>query len=204
MYGKNFATTCRFNLCYDNLFTNHLLENPSIVTKKTSNLILYTTAIQVGTNPRDVLAWKAFTGEGIYKWVSKLAVTSPAFLSNKRICYKGRYMSGVFRLFLIYTPTIKGRRSRNAGHCWTHKDEFERKIIVWQPKHGISSVGRPVKTFIKQLEKDTGLNKEDLPTAMLDRKHWKKRVNDIRASSTRWDDDDTNSDKTKYVCVCAR
>ena len=47
----------------------------------------------------------------------------------------------------------------------------------------ITSIGRPAKTYVDQLREDTGLEAEDLSTAMMDRDLRKARVNAVRASS---------------------
>ena len=81
---------------------------------------------------------------------------------------------------------IRERRTRFVGHCWREKDEIVSDVLLWTPKHGHSSKGRPHKTFIKQLCEDTKCNIEDLPRAMEDRKGWRKPFLEIRAISTPW------------------
>ena len=80
--------------------------------------------------------------------------------------------------------TIQARRARHAGHCWRSKDEIVSDVLLWTPAYGQSKAGRPARTFIQQLCDDTGCNPEDLPKAMTDRKTWRERVRDIRASRT--------------------
>ena len=36
------------------------------------------------------------------------------------------------------------------------------QLTLWDPKHGRRSRGRPVTTFIDQLESDSGLSRQDL------------------------------------------
>ena len=72
---------------------------------------------------------------------------------------------------------------RFAGHCWRHKEELAADTMLWQPRHGTTSIGRPAKTYVDQLREDTGLEAEDLSTAMMDRDLWRARVNAVRASS---------------------
>ena len=83
------------------------------------------------------------------------------------------------------TPTIRTlaphRRTRHAGHCWRSKDELISDVLLWTPTHGCARVGRPARTYIRQLCEDTGCNPEDLPEAMNDRKKWRETVRDIRA-----------------------
>ena len=84
------------------------------------------------------------------------------------------------------TKTIQARRTRHAGHCWRSKDEIVSDVLQWTPAYGQSKAGRPARTFIQQLCDDTGCNPEDLSKAMNDRKTWRERVRDIRASCTSW------------------
>ena len=57
-------------------------------------------------------------------------------------------------------------------------------VLLWTPTHGRAKAGRPARTYIQQLCEDTGCCPEDLPEAMYDREKWRKRVRDIRATST--------------------
>ena len=83
------------------------------------------------------------------------------------------------------TKTIQVRRARHAGHCWRSRDKLISDVLLWTPTYG--QAGRPARTYIQQLCKDTGCSPEDLPEAMNDREKWRERVRDIRASgTTRW------------------
>ena len=82
--------------------------------------------------------------------------------------------------------TIQVRRTRHAGHCWRSRDELIRDVLLWTPSYGRAKAGRPARTYIQQLCEDTGCSPEDLPEAMNDRKKWRERVRDIRATSTTW------------------
>ena len=64
------------------------------------------------------------------------------------------------------------------------KEELAGDVLLWQPKHGKQSAGRPKKTYIDQLISDTGCSYQELPAAMGDRDEWGKRVMANRASST--------------------
>ena len=57
-------------------------------------------------------------------------------------------------------------------------------IAMSSATHGRAKAGRPARTYIQQLCKDTGFCPEDLPRAMNDREEWRERVRDIRAAST--------------------
>ena len=84
------------------------------------------------------------------------------------------------------TKTIQVRRTRHAGHCWRSKDELISVVLLWTPAYGQAKAGRPARTYIQQLCKDTGCNPEDLPKAMNNREKWRERVRDIRAGGTTW------------------
>ena len=84
------------------------------------------------------------------------------------------------------TKTIQVRRTRHAGHCWRSKDELISDVLLWTPAYGQAKSGWLAWTYIQQLCEDTGCSPEDLPEAMNDRKKWRERVTDIRASSTTW------------------
>ena len=79
------------------------------------------------------------------------------------------------------TKTIKIKRTR---HCWRSRDELISDVLLWTLSHGRAKAGRPARTNIQQLSEDTGRSPEDQPEAMNDRKEWRVRVRDIRASGT--------------------
>ena len=80
------------------------------------------------------------------------------------------------------TKTILVRWARHAGHCWRSKDELISDVLLWTSAYGQAKAGRPDRTYIQQLYKETGCSPEDLPKAMND---W-ERVRDIRASGMTW------------------
>ena len=82
------------------------------------------------------------------------------------------------------TKTIQVRRTRHAGHCWRRTDEIIRDVFLWTPTYSREKAGRPARTYIQQVCEDTGCSPEDLPEAVNDRKKWRERVKDIRASGT--------------------
>ena len=84
------------------------------------------------------------------------------------------------------TKTIQVRRTRHAGYCWRSKDELISDVLLWTPIYGRAKAGRPARTYIQQLCKDTGCNPEDLPEAMNDREKWRERVRDIHTGGTTW------------------
>ena len=82
------------------------------------------------------------------------------------------------------TKTIKVRRTRHAGHCWSSRDELINDVFLWTPSHGRAKAGWPARSYIPQLCEDTGCSSEDLPEEMNDRQECRERVRDIRAGGT--------------------
>ena len=78
------------------------------------------------------------------------------------------------------TKTIQVR------HCWSSKDELISDVLLWPPTYGQAEAGRSARTYIQQLEEDTGYNPENLPKAMNHREKWRERVKDFRAGGTTW------------------
>ena len=39
-------------------------------------------------------------------------------------------------------------------------------VLLWEPQHGKRSRGRPAATFVDTLERDSGINRRDLPAIM--------------------------------------
>ena len=72
------------------------------------------------------------------------------------------------------------------GHSWRSKDELISDVLPWSPSYGRAKAGRPARTYIQQLCADTGCNTEDMPEAMVDRKGWWERINDILADGATW------------------
>ena len=81
------------------------------------------------------------------------------------------------------TKTIQVRRTGHAGHCWRCRNELISDVLLWTSSHGRAKAGRPVRTYIQQLNADTRCSPEDLPKAMDDRVVWRERVRNIRADS---------------------
>ena len=68
---------------------------------------------------------------------------------------------------------LRSRRLQFAGHCFRATDEAVSKVILWTPNHGQRSRGRPATTYVDLLTKDTGLQPEELATAMTERCEWR-------------------------------
>ena len=69
--------------------------------------------------------------------------------------------------------TIKERRLRLAGHIQRDKSSPAHKTVLWQPKHGSASRGRPTTTLVDTLLRDTGqMSTAELNAMMMDRTVW--------------------------------
>ena len=60
----------------------------------------------------------------------------------------------------------------NTLKPWRSKDELISDVLLWTPTYGRAKAGRPARTYVQQLCKDTGCNPEDLPEAINDREKW--------------------------------
>ena len=82
------------------------------------------------------------------------------------------------------TDTIKANRVQFSGHCLRSSEELVSRAILWEPKHGHRTRGRPRKTFVDQLEADTDIPRELLPETMANIEMWRRTVKFIRLRST--------------------
>ncbi len=62
---------------------------------------------------------------------------------------------------------LRSRRLQFAA-----KDEAVSKVILWIPTHGQRARGRPATTYVDLLSTDTGLQTEELATALTERCEW--------------------------------
>ena len=83
------------------------------------------------------------------------------------------------------TDKIQSRRLKLAGHLRRHEEETANNLIFWDPQHGVRSRGRPVRTFINQLEEDTGLEAREVDVLMQDRDRWRTIAGRSLNASTR-------------------
>ena len=60
------------------------------------------------------------------------------------------------------------------------RDELISDVLLWTPTYGRAQVGRPARTYIRQLCEEMWCSPEDLPEAINDREKWRERVRDIR------------------------
>ena len=72
---------------------------------------------------------------------------------------------------------VRSKRVQFAGHCFRATSEIISPLVLWKP----NSVGRRSRklTYVDTLVRDTGLDLQDLKTAMLDRNCWREIVQSI-------------------------
>ena len=66
-----------------------------------------------------------------------------------------------------FTDIIRARRMGLAGHCVRHPELVASDLILWEPKHGTRSRGRPATTHIDTLRSDIGLSNTDEIRALM-------------------------------------
>jgi hypothetical protein len=69
------------------------------------------------------------------------------------------------------SSVLSSRRLRFSGHCFRAKEEKISDLLLWSPTGPIRS--RKL-TFLDTLKRETGLQVEEIKTAMLDREFWKE------------------------------
>ena len=74
------------------------------------------------------------------------------------------------------SSTIRQRRLRFAGHCYRATNENAHQVFFWNPPTTNRKRGRPATTFIRTIQNDTGLETDELQTAMLNRDVWRAIV----------------------------
>ena len=127
----------------------------------------------------------------IYRWIEfekrawrKLYKNATSYIEQilEAISHKTATVGHLFPI----SKAIQIRRTRHMGHCRRSKDELISDVPLWTPSHGRTSVGRPARTHLSELNcKNTGYSLEDLPEAMDDRDEWRERDRETHASDTR-------------------
>ena len=73
------------------------------------------------------------------------------------------------------SDVLRKRRTQFAGHCYRAKNEVISSLMLWKPHHAASRSRKL--SFPDVLCRDSGIDKQDLGTAMGDRDVWKEIVN---------------------------
>ena len=71
------------------------------------------------------------------------------------------------------TTNISKRRLQFAGHCKRSKGSVVSDLITWRPTQGKRRAGRPTKSYVDQLQEDTGYTTREIETCMLNRGLWR-------------------------------
>ena len=71
---------------------------------------------------------------------------------------------------------VKARRVQFAGHCFRAENEIISTLLLWKPSRG--NRGRTL-SYPDVISRDTGIQKQDLSNAMMDRDFWRNFVNSI-------------------------
>ena len=83
------------------------------------------------------------------------------------------------------TAKITNRRLRFAGHCKRRKGSVVSNLITWQPTQGKRTAGRPTKTYVDQLQADTGYTNGEIESCMENRNLWRAVIG-VRQMTREW------------------
>ena len=68
---------------------------------------------------------------------------------------------------------IRCRFLKFAGHCLRRDDEVVSDLVLWEPTHGTRRRGRPPESYIRNLERETGIPACEMKVAMMNRDVWR-------------------------------
>ena len=79
---------------------------------------------------------------------------------------------------------IAARRLQLAGHCHRHPELSAHKALLWEPRHGHRSRGRPRTTYVDTSKRYTGAESiSELSTLMEDQEVWRNHVRSRRVAT---------------------
>ena len=82
------------------------------------------------------------------------------------------------------TSKIAERRLKLAGHCIRHPELSASSLVLWQPKRGDPSQGRPAVTYVNNLCSDLGVEDvAEIKTAMNNRVQWRELSRKVRTDA---------------------
>ena len=67
-------------------------------------------------------------------------------------------------------------------HCFRREDEVVSDFVLLDSNHGTAKVGRPIKTYLKLLTEDHGIQVADLPNAVDNRELWREIFESVWAT----------------------
>ena len=72
----------------------------------------------------------------------------------------------------IFTKIIR-RFLKFGGHCLRRDDEVVSDLVIWEPTHGTRRRGRPPESYIRNLERETGIPASEMRVTMMNRAVWR-------------------------------
>ena len=60
-----------------------------------------------------------------------------------------------------------------AGHCLHRDDEVVSDLVLWEPTHGTRRRERPPESYIRNLERESGIPASEMKVAMMNRDVWR-------------------------------
>ena len=75
---------------------------------------------------------------------------------------------------------LRSKRLQFAGHCFRATDEVISSVVLWKP--GFTTISKKM-TYPGRIARDTGLEVDDLGTAMGDREAWRAVVSAVSANA---------------------
>ena len=72
----------------------------------------------------------------------------------------------------IFTK-IRRRFLKFAEHCLRRDDEVVSDLVLWEPTHGTRIRGRQPESYIRNLERQTGIPASEMRVAMMNRAVWR-------------------------------
>ena len=98
------------------------------------------------------------------------------------------YTTAAVQPLTFISKIIQVRRRRHVEHCWRSKNKLIRNVLLWTPTHGCATVGRPKRTYFRQLYGNSGYKLEDLQGALDYRDGWGESESGKPVLSERFDD----------------
>ena len=68
---------------------------------------------------------------------------------------------------------IRRRFSKFAGHCLRRDDEVVSDLVLWEPTHGTRRRGKPPESYIRNLDRETGIPASEMRVSMMNRAVWR-------------------------------
>ena len=68
---------------------------------------------------------------------------------------------------------IRRRFLKFPGHCLREDDEVVSELVFWETTHGTRIRGRPPESYIRNLERETGIPANEMRVAILKRDVWR-------------------------------